>query len=348
LLTGRYVDPARAVALGVFDAVVPATGLLGKARERARELQRQPYEPSVKFRHVAGTDVPPLSESAVREAVRAHGVSDEDFERYPAYGAIVESVMRGARLPLPEATAVEMRQFLRLMFNPVAGNMIRTLFINRQRADRQLAPPRDTSVGRVRHGEWSAVAAGWPEALAKSKLTCEADASLPRDTIVLVDSHEQEHRIAVRGLEVDDVDHYTSATAILSSSGPYGQVLEIVAANEASASALAFLATRVGALPYRTPGRVSALRRLAAARQRAPAPGLDAQAAAALELDIDGMVPDIEILDVAACVSGVTPPYLGGPFAYAWQNRNRLRELLSSDERTAWSAAAPRLQAAFA
>ena len=35
-----------------------------------------------------------------------------------------------------------MNQFLRLMFSPVAGRMVRTLFLERLRAERELAPPK--------------------------------------------------------------------------------------------------------------------------------------------------------------------------------------------------------------
>ena len=81
------------------------------------------------------------SEEVARAIAARHGVGAEDFGLYPAYSAIVDSVLKGARLPLAEATAVEMDQFLRLMFSPVAGRMVRTLFLERLRAERELAAP---------------------------------------------------------------------------------------------------------------------------------------------------------------------------------------------------------------
>src|SRR5262249_30407337 len=155
--------------------------------------------------------VPSNSAGAARAIAARHGVSERDFERYPAFGAIVDSVVLGRGLPLDAATAVEMRQFLRLMFDPVAGNMVRTLFLNRQRADRELAPPPELRVERIRHGEWSAEAKGWSAALAQSKLACAADPALPRDTIELEDSGGIAHR--AEALSLPDADDRRIAAA---------------------------------------------------------------------------------------------------------------------------------------
>src|SRR6185436_19079825 len=105
-----------------------------------RALQGQPYVAAAKFAHADQPDVPPHDNAVARSIALRHGVTAADFDCYPAYSAIVDSVLKGARLPLAEATAVEMDQFLRLMFSPVAGRMVRTLFLERLRAERELAP----------------------------------------------------------------------------------------------------------------------------------------------------------------------------------------------------------------
>ena len=46
-----------------------------------------------------------------------------------------------------------------------AGNMIRTLFLNRQRADREAAPPRGLRVQLLVLGPLSAPLAAWRDAL---------------------------------------------------------------------------------------------------------------------------------------------------------------------------------------
>jgi 3-hydroxyacyl-CoA dehydrogenase/enoyl-CoA hydratase/3-hydroxybutyryl-CoA epimerase len=135
LLTGNSLDADSAVAAGLFDAKVAADKLLPAAQARARELQGQPYDAVRKFRYLAQSDVPDHSDSAARQVALDQGVADADLDIYPAYLAITHSVLLGARLPLHQATDVEMRQFLKLMFNPVAGNMIGTLTVDKKRAD---------------------------------------------------------------------------------------------------------------------------------------------------------------------------------------------------------------------
>ena len=348
LLSGRFIDAAEALKLGAFDAVVPESELLPRAHALARDEQARSYDMRLKFPHAEGADVPKHSPDAAREIAGRHGVSQRDFELYPAYGAIVDSVLLGAGLPLDEATDVEMRQFLRLMFDPVAGNMVRTLFLNRQRADRELKPAPELGIAKIRHGEWSARAEGWPEALAKSRLACEADSRLPRDTVEMEVGRGSTHRAEVFSAAFADDGRIPTAAAVLSPTGPYGRVLEIVGADAGAAEALVFLAARIGAVPYRTEGDVSALLRLAAATRRAPEAPLDAQAVEALDLAAQGLAPDIELFDVAACIAGVTPACSGGPFTHLWQHRDRLVPSLSPASRDAWASVLPRLEKAYA
>jgi enoyl-CoA hydratase/carnithine racemase len=141
LLSGRSMSPAEAVERGVFKAAVPPDRLLDEARALARSLQGRPWDAAAKFPHLAQADVPAHAPETVHALARQHGISDADVRDYPAYATIIDCVLLGARHPLSEATAIEMRQFLRLMIDPVAGNMVRTLFLNRQRADREGAAP---------------------------------------------------------------------------------------------------------------------------------------------------------------------------------------------------------------
>ena len=52
----------------------------------------------------------------------------------------MRSRKRSISLPLPPAIGNEMERFLDLIADPTAGNMITTLFLDRQRADKQAAP----------------------------------------------------------------------------------------------------------------------------------------------------------------------------------------------------------------
>ena len=134
LLSGRSLSPAEAVACGLFQQSAPAESLTETARGLARQMMGQPYDPGRKFAHLDQHEYPAWSEPTSRQILSRLGIAADEVEHTPAYSAIVDSVLKGARLALDEATTVEMHEFLRLMFNPVAGRMVRTLFLEIGRA----------------------------------------------------------------------------------------------------------------------------------------------------------------------------------------------------------------------
>ena len=347
LLTGRSIDPASAVRLGLFAQALPAAQLLETAKSIARSLHGRPYDAAAKFPHLAQDDVPAHTEAVARAIADRHGVGDDDFDRYPAYSAIVDSVLKGARRSLAEATAVEMDQFLRLMFSPVAGRMVRTLFLERLRAERELAPPADVEIERLAVGAITPARRPWAEALAKSKLPLAIDPALDADTLEIVDRRGARHRVALRVLD-DEPPAPPSSTppsaaapfAVLAPAGPYGRVLEIVGATEAEAAALGALAQRLSSLPWRTPGPHSVLQRL----HCAPA---DARPRIALLEGARAGAGDLAFIDVAACLAGVSAAWTGGPLTRLWNERARIVPGLDAEERAAWTTLEPALERAF-
>ena len=316
LLSGRSLAPAEAVRLGLFARALPAAQLLDAAFDIARSLQGQAYDAATKYPKLAQADVPAHDATTVHAIAMRQGIGDDDFKHYPAYGAIVASVLTGAHLPLAEATAVEMNQFLPLMFNPVAGNMVRTLFLERLRAERELAAPAGLRIERLGVGAISATRQAWSEALAKLKLPQTADGNLPADTLELITPQGARHRVVLRVLDEAPTKAATAATAatkgplaVLSPSGPYGRVLEIVGGDSASSSAAAALATRLWCLPWRTPGPTSVLQRLRGL-------SLPEQARITQHFAAQPGAGDAAFVDVAACLSGVTPAWTGGPLSW--------------------------------
>ena len=306
LLTGRSIAPANALALGLVSAIAPAQRLVDDAKAVARSLHGQPHDAAKKFRDQH--DVPTWSDATARAIAARHGVSDEDFDLYPAYSAIIDSVLKGARQPLAEATAAEMQQFLRLMFSPVAGNMVRTLFLERLRAERELAAPQGLRIERLSHGPVSDSRGSWAAVLAKVKLPLTAGSALPPDTLELTDTQGRSHRVALRVID-DAAGPCELAQAVLAPAGPYGRVLEIVGADDASAATLAALAARLKSLPWRTPGPQSVLQQL----RGLPLPE---QAALAQRLAARPGAGEAVFLDVACCLAGVTPAWSGGPLTW--------------------------------
>lgn len=348
LLSGRSLNPGEATQLGLFERMLPADELLAQAKKLARELQGQPFDPDAKYTHWAQDDVPAFSVAAAKAVAEQHGVSASDFENYPAHSAIIDSVLLGARLPMAQATAVEMRQFLRLMFNPVAGNMVRTLFLNRQRADKELAPPPDLKIQSVRVGPLNEAARDWAASLAGSKLTQMADPSLPVNTLALEDGAGTLTQVTVSDLKADSAAGGRSQPlALLSAKSPYGRVIEITGADEQATPTLARLALHLGAMPWRTQTGSSVLAKLMAAGS-SDKDAIIPQSLRAAELALQGDIADLEILDVVACVANITPAYTGGPFNYLWQHRDQLASQLPPAVRPQWLALEARLQKTYA
>ena len=303
LLSGRSIDPATAVRLGLFAAALPAAGLLQQARALARAQHGKPYDEQQKFRHLQQTDVPAHNDDQARAVAAANGIDENTFALYPAYSAIIDSVLKGARRPLAEATAIEMNQFLRLMFDPVAGNMVRTLFLERLRAERELAAPPGVKLERLTFGKLDSA---WTDALAKVKLPQAADPLLPADTLELFDQLGARHKVKVQVLH----DTAVGPCAVLAPPGPYGRVMEMVGTDDGSADALAALAARMRTLAWRTPGPASVLKQLHGLTLEQQVPVAEASAAAT-------GAADPAFLDVAACLAGVSPAWSGGPLT--WQ-----------------------------
>lgn len=339
LLSGRSIAPADAVRLGIFARALPAAQLLDEARAEARAMHGKPFDVKAKFARLAQTDVPAYSAEGARAIAIGHGVSAADFDAYPAYSAIVDCVLKGARLPLDEATDVEMTQFLRLMFNPVAGHMVRTLFLERLRAERELAAPKGSRIERIEVGTLGQTHKAWSDALARAKITQAANASLPDGTIEIVDLQGFRHRVALAVLETPAPA--APVLAILAPMGPYGRVVEIVSADDAAAAALAALAPRLDALPWRTPGPTSVLQRLQGA-------SLEDQARMAVQCAAAPGAGNVAFLDVAACLAGVTPAWSGGPLSWLWAERARLVPDFDAASRDAWNRLQPALHRALA
>lgn len=344
LLSGRSLNPEQATQAGLFKSLLAPEELLNKARKLARELQGQLFDPATKYAHWAQDDVPTFSAANAKAVAEQHGVSNADFENYPAHSAIIDSVLLGARQPMDQATAIEMRQFLRLMFNPVAGNMVRTLFLNRQRADKEWAAPPEIRIQALRVGPLNEAARDWATSLTGCKLKQLADASLPVNTLALEDEAGTVTQVTVGDMTTDASSAQCSLPlALLSPKGPYGRVIEIMGADAQAAARLARLAQHLGALPYRSDASASILARL-----RVPgaseADALDQQALRAARLALQGEIAELDLLDVVACVASITPAHSGGPFTHLWQHHEQLQAQFDPATREQWPALARRLE----
>lgn len=339
LLTGRSLAPAEAVACGLFRQALPAAQLLDAARAVARELAGQAYDPVRKFPNLDQTAVPPYSDATSRALAARLGVPAEAFEQVPAYSAILDSVLKGARLPMAEATTIEMREFLRLMFNPVAGRMVRTLFLGRLRGERELAAPPALKLQALHLGAISPARQAWAEALVKVKLEKVQDPTLAADTLVAVDANGVRTTFKLCVLDEPAQPAAGGTSLVLAPPGPYGRVMEIVGRDAAATPVAAALAARLWTLPWPSGGETSLLQQLRAQP-------LPAQGAMALCWAARHEAGDPTLLDVAACLSGVSPGWSGGPLSWLWDEREQQEARFDAATRAAWDAMRIRLEQA--
>jgi 3-hydroxyacyl-CoA dehydrogenase/enoyl-CoA hydratase/3-hydroxybutyryl-CoA epimerase len=130
LLEGRTVPPAEAARLGIVERIVPGSELLAAARDwlngtpsATRAWDQKGYRPSAGLLDPSVVRV--MSEQPARIAARSR-------RNFPAAIAILECLYEGLLLPFDRALKVESRHFARLLCSPVARNVIRSGFVNRQ------------------------------------------------------------------------------------------------------------------------------------------------------------------------------------------------------------------------
>ncbi|MBP0630539.1 3-hydroxyacyl-CoA dehydrogenase NAD-binding domain-containing protein [Cupriavidus sp. AcVe19-1a] len=149
LLDGNPVPAARALEMGIVDAVAPRAELTEHARRwvLANRNAIQPWDRK-------GWQLPGGAGALAAHASRSFYVGTAQVrsrtqDNYPAPLAILSAVYEGTQLPLDRGMAVEARYFAKLASGPVARNLIRTQFINRKRYERLVHRPAGVAASRV-------------------------------------------------------------------------------------------------------------------------------------------------------------------------------------------------------
>ena len=142
LLQGKTMSPQEALAFGVVNELAPRAEIVERARAWVvanPTRSRQPWdEKGFKFPGGAGMFNPGFVQTFIGANAM---VQKETWRNYAAPKAILRAVYEGSQLPIDRALAVEVKHFTTLFMGPQAGNMIRTLFINKQAAERGARRP---------------------------------------------------------------------------------------------------------------------------------------------------------------------------------------------------------------
>jgi 3-hydroxyacyl-CoA dehydrogenase / enoyl-CoA hydratase / 3-hydroxybutyryl-CoA epimerase len=142
LLEGRHMTPQQAKSSGLIHEIVPASELLAAAKRWLLSPAAKAVQPwdekSFKVPGGAGG----MNPNAVQTFIAANGMTrDKTLGNYPAAQAILSAVYEGTQLPIDLGLKIEAKYFLSLLRGPVAANMIRSLFINKGKADKLARRP---------------------------------------------------------------------------------------------------------------------------------------------------------------------------------------------------------------
>ncbi len=131
ILKGTSFSPQDALGMKIVDEVVPAADLMARARAYLKGSPRsvQPWDERG-FRIPGGAVQSPMGFQTFTAGNAV--VVKETYGNYPAAKAIMSCFYEGLQVGIDAGLTIETRYFTALILDPVAGNMIRTLFVNMQ------------------------------------------------------------------------------------------------------------------------------------------------------------------------------------------------------------------------
>ncbi len=141
--TGSNMDAKTAEQMKVVHAVVAEDQLLAAAKKFVLENPKAvaPWDKSG-FRYPGGAGA--MDPRAVMTMTGAGAMaSKETLNNYPAVASILSCVFEGSVVPFDTGLSLEQKYFTKLLLDPTAQNMVRTLFVNKQAADKGAARPKD-------------------------------------------------------------------------------------------------------------------------------------------------------------------------------------------------------------
>ncbi|MEO0696191.1 MAG: FAD-dependent oxidoreductase [Pseudomonadota bacterium] len=133
---GKSIDPQTAKAYGVIQEIAPADEIIAKAKEwvKANPKVAQPWDKKgFKFPGGGGA----MDPRSVQLFVGANAMAQKQTQHnYPAVQYILSCLYEGSIVPIDTAIRIESKYFTKLVSSPQARNMIRTLFVNKQAAEK--------------------------------------------------------------------------------------------------------------------------------------------------------------------------------------------------------------------
>jgi 3-hydroxyacyl-CoA dehydrogenase / enoyl-CoA hydratase / 3-hydroxybutyryl-CoA epimerase len=142
LLEGRSLSPEQALSSKLVHKVVASGTLIDEAKAYIKSGGKavQPWDEKGFKIPGGGPYSPGGSQIYVGGNAMLHA---RTFGNYPAQQAILSALYEGVQVPIDAALRIEARYMTKIMMDPVSRNMIRSLFINMQRANKLAGRPKD-------------------------------------------------------------------------------------------------------------------------------------------------------------------------------------------------------------
>jgi 3-hydroxyacyl-CoA dehydrogenase/enoyl-CoA hydratase/3-hydroxybutyryl-CoA epimerase len=150
MVEGTHLSVHDALKRKIVDRVVPADELLAAAREYILGGGKavNPWdEKGFKVPGGAGGMHPAAQQVFMGGSAL---VAKRTNHNYPAPKAILSAVYEGTQVPIDTGLRIESRYLASLLLDPVARNMIRTLFVNKGAAEKGAGRPADVPKGEVK------------------------------------------------------------------------------------------------------------------------------------------------------------------------------------------------------
>ncbi len=151
LLQGKNMSPQEALGLGVVHAVVPADQVVQAAKDWVKANPTKGVQPwdekSFKFPGGVGQFNPGFAQTFMAGTAMTAKQTNHNMN---APIAILSAVYEGSQLPMDTALRLESKYMAKLVSDPQAGNMIRSLFVSKQAAEKGARRPKGVTPAPVK------------------------------------------------------------------------------------------------------------------------------------------------------------------------------------------------------
>ena len=142
IMQGKQLGPDKPLEKGLVDELVDPADLIPAAKRWILE-SGDPVQPWDKKGYKVpggGPESVVFSQTLMGSNAMTHA---NTFGNMPSQQAILQSVYEGLALPMDRAGKVETRQFIRVLQDPTARSMLRTLFFSLQECQKGVRRPKD-------------------------------------------------------------------------------------------------------------------------------------------------------------------------------------------------------------